>query len=145
MKLSKKYYQKSLEEHSIKKNYIKRILSSFLFGGSICLFAQCILTIANLYNEDHSTEIMLFVVIFLSILATGFGFYDKLGQWAFAGSIVPISGFANSMASSAMEYKPEGYLLGVAANTFKLAGSVVVYGVIASIVFGLFRIGISLL
>ncbi len=145
MKLSKKYYKDSLEEHSIKRNYIIRIVSSFVFGGLICLFGQCILYVANLFNPEHSTEIMLFVVIFLSVVFSGFGIYDKLGQIAYAGSIVPISGFANSMASSAMEYKPEGLLLGIAANMFKLAGSVIVYGVIATILFGLFRIGIGLL
>ncbi len=145
MKLSKKYYQNSLEEHKIKPNYLNRILLSGLFGGLICLFGQCILEIAAIFNEEHSTEIMLGVVIFLSILTSGFGIYDKLGQIAYAGSIVPISGFANSVASSAMEYRPEGILLGISANIFKLAGAVIVNGVVATIIIGLIRIGLMML
>lgn len=145
MKLSKKYYQNTLEEHQIEKNYLKRILNSFLFGGAICLISQCILEVTTFYNEEHAVELMLFIVILISIIASGLGVYDKLGQIAYSGTIVPITGFANSMASSAMEYRPEGYLLGIAANMFKLAGSVVVYGVIASIVVGMIRIGFGLI
>ncbi|MFI3329760.1 MAG: SpoVA/SpoVAEb family sporulation membrane protein [bacterium] len=145
MKLSKKYYQNSLQTHTLKKNHIKRLLSSFVFGGGICLFSQGVLEVAKLIDEENSISIMLFVVIFISILLSGFGLYDKIGQIAYAGTIVPISGFANSMASSAMEYRPEGMLLGIAANTFKLAGSVIVYGVVATIVIGLFRIVFGLI
>ncbi len=140
MKLNKKYYQKTLENHTLKKNYLKRFLFSFLFGGLICLLSQCILEIAKMYDEENAVTIMLGVVIFLGVLTSGLGLYDVFGQIAYSGSIVPISGFANSVASSAMEYKPEGYLLGIAANTFKLAGSVIVYGVIATIIVGLIRI-----
>ncbi len=144
MKLSKKYYQNTLEDHSLKINYFPRIFNSFLFGGLICLIAQIIKTISSNYSE-YSTEIMLFFVITISILLTGLGLYDKLGQIAYSGTIVPISGFANSVASSAMEYKPEGVLFGIAANTFKLAGSVIVYGVVATIVVGLIRIVFGLI
>lgn len=144
VKLTKKYYQESLESHTIKPNYLNRIILSFIFGGIICLIGQCILSIAALYTE-YDVEVMLAIVIFVSILASGLGIYDKLGQIAYAGSIVPISGFANSVASSAMEYRPEGLLLGISANIFKLAGSVIVNGVIATIVVGLIRIGLSLL
>lgn len=140
MKLSKKYYQKSLKDHTVKKKHINRLFNSFFFGGLICLFGQIILQIASYFDKENSVSIMLFVIILISILLSGLGVYDKIGQVAYAGSIVPISGFANSMASSAMEYKPEGILLGVAANTFKLAGSVIVYGVVATIVVGLIRI-----
>ena len=72
--------------------------------------------------------------IFLAILLSAFGIYDKIGQIAKCGTIIPISGFANSMASSSMEYKPEGFILGVGANTFKLAGTVVVFGVFSAFI-----------
>ncbi len=145
MKLSKKYYQNSLENHKFKKKHVNRLLSSFFCGGVICLFAQVVLEIAKYFNEENSVSIMLFVIIFLGVLLSGFGIYDKIGQIAYAGTIVPISGFANSVASSAMEYRPEGALLGIAANTFKLAGSVIVYGVVATVIVGLFRIVFGLL
>ena len=76
------------------------------------------------------------IIVFLGALLTGLGIYDKIGQFAGAGSIIPISGFANSMTSSAMESKSEGLVLGIITNTFKLAGSVIVVGVVSAYVVG---------
>ncbi len=78
-------------------------------------------------------------LILISALLTGFGIYDRIGQFAGAGSAVPVTGFANSMASAALEYKSEGFVLGVATNMFKLAGNVIVFGVVAAYIVGMIR------
>ena len=136
MKERKRYYQKLLEERKLRKNYIKNALYAFVFGGSISLIGQVLLEVLKAYKieEKEAITYMLFIVIFIAILLSGFGVYDKLGQLAKCGTIIPISGFANSMASSSMEYRPEGFILGVGANTFKLAGTVVVFGVFSAFV-----------
>ena len=136
MRERKRYYQKLLEERKLKKNYLKNGLYAFVFGGSISLIGQVLLEVFKSYKieEKEATTYMLFIIIFTAILLSGFGVYDKLGQLAKCGTIIPISGFANSMASSSMEYRPEGFILGVGANTFKLAGTVVVFGVFSAFI-----------
>lgn len=136
MKERKRYYQKLLSERKLNKNYVKNGLSAFVYGGVISLFGQFLIELFKYFGfkEKESITYMLLVVIFLAILATGLGIYDKMGQFAKCGSVIPITGFANSMASSAMEYKPEGFILGVGANTFKLAGTVIVFGVFSAFV-----------
>ena len=136
MQERKRYYQKLLSERKLKKKYFKNALSAFVFGGLLSLFGQIILEFFKLFEfkEKESITYMLLIVIFLAVLLSGFGIYDKFGQVAKCGSIIPITGFANSMSSSAMEYKPEGFILGVGANTFKLAGTVVVFGVFSAFI-----------
>ncbi len=136
MKERKRYYQKLLEERKLKKNYFKNALYAFIFGGSISLIGQVLLEIFLSFKIDNkeATTYMLLVVIFVTILLSGFGIYDKIGQIAKCGTVIPISGFANSMASSSMEYRPEGFILGVGANTFKLAGTVIVFGVFSAFI-----------
>ena len=131
MKEKKRYYKKLLDDRQIKKKYIKNAIYSFIFGGIISLISQLILE-GFLYlgfKEKESITYMLMIVIFVSIFLSGIGVYDKIGQIAKCGTIIPITGFSNSMCSSAMEYRPEGFILGVGANTFKLAGTVIVFGV----------------
>ena len=136
MQERKKYYQKLLSERRLSKKYVKNALSAFIFGGAISLFGQTLIEIFKYLNfkEKEATTYMLLIVIFLAILFTGLGLYDRMGQYAKCGSIIPITGFANSMSSSAMEYKPEGFILGVGANTFKLAGTVIVFGVFSAFI-----------
>ena len=136
MKERKRYYQKLLEERKLKKNYLKNALFAFVFGGSISLIGQIILEVFLSFEIDkkEATTYMLLIVIFVTILLSGFGIYDKIGQVAKCGTVIPISGFANSMASSSMEYRPEGFILGVGANTFKLAGTVIVFGVFSAFI-----------
>ena len=109
---------------------------AFLFGGIISLLGQILIEVFKYFKfeEKESITLMLMTIIFLAILLSAFGIYDKIGQIARCGTIIPISGFANSMASSSMEYKPEGFILGVGANTFKLAGTVVVFGVFSAFI-----------
>ena len=136
MKERKRYYQKLLEERKLKKKYLKNALYAFLFGGAISLIGQVLLEVFLSFNIENkeATTYMLLIVIFVAILLSGFGLYDKIGQVAKCGTIIPISGFANSMASSSMEYRPEGFILGVGANTFKLAGTVIVFGVFSAFI-----------
>ncbi len=91
------------------------------------------------FNEKTAGNPTVATLIFLSALLTGLGIYDKIGQFAGAGSAVPVTGFANSIASAAIEHRAEGYVLGVGGNMFKLAGSVIVFGVVAAFVVGLVR------
>ena len=136
MQERKRYYQKLLSERKLNKKYFKNALSAFIFGGLISLFGQIILEILMLFEikEKESITYMLLIVITIAVVLSGFGIYDKFGQVAKCGSVIPITGFANSMSSSAMEYKPEGFILGVGANTFKLAGTVVVFGVFSAFI-----------
>jgi stage V sporulation protein AC len=113
---------------------------AFLIGGTICTIGQAVKMFFITYfhfNEQTAGNPTVAVMIFLAVLATGLGVYDHLGQWAGAGSAVPVTGFANAMASAAIEHRSEGYVLGVGTNMFKLAGPVIVYGVVAAFVVGL--------
>lgn len=123
-----------------KRKILWNIIKAFLVGGSICLLAECIFVFFNTYffEEELSNSYTILVMIFLATMFTAFGLYDKLGQFAGCGSIVPITGFANSMTSSAIEAKSEGLVLGVLNNIFKLAGSVIVVSIVCGVVIGLF-------
>lgn len=118
-----------------KRNIVKNTLIAFFVGGIICLIAQLINGILiNFIDEKISSIITTIIMIFISSLLTAFGLYDKIGQFAGAGTIIPITGFANSVTSSAMEYKSEGIVTGIINNMLKLAGSIIVTGVISSFV-----------
>ena len=136
MKERKRYYKKLLEERKLKKKYFKNAIQSFIFGGIISLIGQIILELLLYFDikEKEATTLMIMSIILIAIILSAIGIYDKIGQIAKCGTIIPISGFANSMASSSMEYKPEGFILGVGANTFKLAGTVVVFGVFSAFI-----------
>jgi len=114
-------------------------IKAFLVGGTICAFAQIIQDImlrAGLVREDASL-ITASILIILAVLLTSLGVYNKLGKFAGAGSIVPITGFANAIAAPAIEHKNEGLVLGVGAKMFVIAGPVIVYGLATSVVVGL--------
>ena len=112
-----KKYKDYVEQISPKPPYIKNYIMAFIVGGIICMIGQGI-------NDSYMNF-------------AGLGVYDLIGKRAGAGSIIPITGFANSIVSPAMEFKREGYVLGVGANLFKIAGPVLVYGIGSSILFGL--------
>lgn len=118
-----------------KRKIFKNILKAFFVGGTICLIAQIINGILNNFvDEKLSTILSTIFMIFLSSFLTAFGVYDKLGQFAGAGTIIPITGFANSVTSSAMEYKSEGIVTGIINNMLKLAGSIIVTGIISAFI-----------
>ena len=111
----------------------------FLVGGVICTIGQVILKVFERYNFDKvsaSTWVSI-ILILTSAVLTGFGLYEKLAKHAGAGTLVPITGFANSVVSPALECKTEGFVLGVGAKIFTIAGPVILYGVAASIIYGL--------
>jgi stage V sporulation protein AC len=116
-----------------KRNIMLNCLKAFFIGGIICLVAQLIKgVLIEFVEEKEANTLSTLSMIFLSSVLTSFGIYDKLGQFAGAGTIIPITGFANSVTSSAIEYKSEGLVTGVINNTLKLAGSIIVVGVLCA-------------
>jgi stage V sporulation protein AC len=135
-------YKNNIKKYQPKTPYVINCVKAFLVGGLICLIGQGIqnfyMTVFN-FSEKNVGNPTVATLILISALLTGLGMYDKLGQFAGAGSAVPVTGFANSMTSAAMEHRSEGIVLGVATNMFKLAGSVIVFGVVAAYVVGMIR------
>jgi stage V sporulation protein AC len=115
------------------------VVRAFIIGGLICIVGQFITNLLTALGlkKDELSSITTIIMIFLGAILTGLNIYDELGRYAGAGSIVPITGFANSIVSPAMEFKSEGYVTGVGAKMFVIAGPVIVYGVAASVVVGI--------
>lgn len=139
--------EKIIKETEPKRHILKNSLRAFLVGGMICSIAQFFIELLNKTGLEKNTvnALAVTIMVFLGALLTGLGVYDKIGQFGGCGSIVPITGFANSMTSSALEYKSEGLFLGILTNMFKLAGSVIVTGVISSYLIGTIRYLLGLL
>ena len=140
--MNKKIMNKAKEATEPKRPIFKNCVKAFFVGGTICLLAQILMEIFKNgfhYEEDYANTLAVTIMVFLGALLTGLGIYDRLGQFAGAGSIIPITGFANSMTSAALESKSEGMVLGIFVNMFKLAGSVIVVGIISAFVFGAIR------
>lgn len=129
-----------INKNKIKRPVIKNSFKAFLIGGSICLIGEIIrnffMKILNI-DEQASNTLLLLVVIFIACLLTGLGIYDKIGQHAGAGTIIPISGFANSLTSASIESKSEGFIQGILNNIFKLAGPVIATAIFSSSIIGL--------
>ena len=132
-------YQKYVDQKSPNSPLLKNCLNSFWVGGLICSIGQIILEICrfNGLGKTTSSTIVSISLIFLSAFLTSLNIFNKVGKFAGAGSLVPITGFANSIVSPAMEYKSEGYVMGVGAKMFTVAGPVLVYGISSSILVGL--------
>ncbi|MFT4413246.1 stage V sporulation protein AC [Fredinandcohnia humi] len=135
-------YKNNIKKFQPKPPYLINCLKAFLVGGAICCIGQGIqnfyITVFDFSKQDAGNPTVATLILIAAIL-TGFGIYDKLGQFAGAGSAVPVTGFANSMTSAAMEYKTEGIVLGIATNMFKLAGSVIVFGAVSAYIVGVIR------
>ena len=115
-------------------------LRSFWVGGVICMLGQALADAGHAWLELSTADASAFasiVLIFLTALLTGIGVFDRIARYAGAGTVVPITGFANAMVSPAMEFKPEGWVLGTGARLFTIAGPVLVYGVSASVIAGI--------
>ncbi len=133
-------YQDYVKKTMPKSNLVKECIMAFLVGGLICVFGEAINDLGEKALNLDEAGVSAFrsaVLIFLGALFTGIGIYDVLGRFAGAGSIVPITGFANSIVSPALEYKWEGYILGVGAKLFTIAGPVLVYGISSSVLVGI--------
>lgn len=137
--MDKKVYDRLAKSKTPSSPTWKNCIWAFIIGGLICVIGQVIVTAVKAKGVDQKTASTLAScgIVVLGALFTGFGLYDKLAKHAGAGTIVPISGFANSIVSPAMEFKSEGLVMGVAAKMFVIAGPVIVYGVVASVIYGL--------
>ena len=136
--MTEREYKKIVDELSPKSPMWKDCVIAFAVGGAICTLGQFFL---NLYGnlgveKDDAGTLTSMTLVALSALLTGLSLYDNLAKFAGAGTLVPITGFANSIAAPAVEFKTEGFILGVGAKMFTIAGPVIVYGVSASVVYG---------
>ena len=137
--LSKAQYSEMYKEESKGTKWWVTIPKAFLFGGLICVIGQSLMDM-YLYlglSKDNASMSVSITLIFLSALLTGLGWYDRIAKHAGAGTLVPITGFANSVAAPALEFKTEGYILGLGAKIFIISGPVILYGTLASVLYGL--------
>jgi len=133
-------YDQLVKKLTPNSNFLQGYVRAFWVGGLICVIGQLIALAGEKWlgmTEASASMLTSVVLIFLGTTLTGFGIYDDIGRYAGAGSIVPITGFANSIASPAIEFKREGMVLGVGAKLFAVAGPVLVYGIVSSVAAGL--------
>lgn len=134
-----KIYNQYVKENTPKKSWFINLCKAFVVGGLICTLGQVLtsLYMAAGVEKETATLYTTLSLIFLSVLFTGFNLYQKLANFAGAGTIVPITGFANSVAAPAIEFKEEGWVFGVGAKIFTIAGPVILYGIVTSWLLGL--------
>ena len=138
MKIFGKEYKEYATQRAKKSPILKDCIKAFLFGGTICTVAQGLKDIySNFLSEKDAGSTVSITLIFITALLTGLGVFDKIAKHAGAGTLVPITGFANAVSSAAIDNKGEGFVLGVGAKMFTIAGPVIVYGTVASVVYGL--------
>lgn len=139
-------YKDLVKKKTPKEDILRNCIVSFIVGGSIGLLGQLIVDIYmklfDITNKTAST-FMIVTLIFIGCFLTCLGFFDKVIHKARCGLLIPITGFANSMQSAALEYKKEGFITGIGANMFKLGGTVIIYGIVSSYIFGLIRVIIN--
>lgn len=138
MKISNKEYKKLAKSTARRSPVPKNCAAAFLVGGSICTLGQ---GLKNLYEylklpADSVKTLVPVSLIFIAVLLTGLGIFDKIAKFAGAGTLVPITGFANAVASPSIDTKAEGFVLGVGAKIFTIASPVIVYGTVASVIYG---------
>ena len=141
--MEKNKYKNLVNKHTPKENIVCNGLIAFVVGGLMGVLGQALIDIYSyIFNISTSDASMLMIVtlVFLGCFLTCLGFFDKLVHFTRCGLIIPITGFAHAMMSAALEYRKEGLVTGIGANMFKLAGSVIIYGVVSAYVFGLLRL-----
>ena len=133
-----KEYAKLVEQKAPKSKTALNCVRAFLIGGGICAAGQGIFELFKQWGLDElaSRTATSVTLIFIGVLITALGLYDKLARKAGAGTLVPITGFANAVSAPAIEFKTEGFVTGIGAKMFSIAGSVLVYGVSASVIYG---------
>ncbi len=136
--MDKNEYTQLVHQTTPKSPIAKDCIKAFIFGGGICCFGEILKSLFGMttLNEDEVKLAVSGTLIVITAILTGSGVFDKIGKHAGAGTAVPITGFANSMVSPAIEFKTEGWILGLGAKIFNLAGPVIVYGTLASAVYG---------
>ncbi len=138
MQVSDKEYQQMTKEASPNSPVLKDCLKAFLVGGLLCTLGEVIFQLTQRagLNEQHARLMASVSLIFLAVVLTGFQVFDNIAKHAGAGTLVPITGFANSVVAPAIEFKAEGYVLGLGAKMFIIAGPVLTYGITASAIYG---------
>ena len=139
MQMDKATYKKYAEGSAKKSNVLVNVTKAFIVGGLICCLGEAFM---DLYKNlglslENSRLLESVTLIFIAALLTGFGFFDDIAKHAGAGTLVPITGFANSVVAPAIDAKSEGFIMGVGAKMFVIAGPVIVYGTVASILYGI--------
>ena len=140
--MTNKKYDALVKKYTPKENKFKYAVIAFLVGGFIGLFGEVLIRVYMMFfsiSRSEASTYMIITFIFFASLFTALGFFDKLVAKAKAGLLIPITGFAHSMTSAALDYKREGPIYGIGSNVFKLAGSVIFYGVVSAWFFGLIR------
>ena len=138
--MNKEDYKKYVEERAKKSNSLKNCALAFLFGGGICTLGQVFYNLfiyLGVWEQDAGTLVSMTLIVIASLL-TGFGVFDNIAKIAGAGTLVPITGFANAIASPAIDTKSEGYIFGVGAKIFTIAGPVILYGILSGFIYGIF-------
>lgn len=137
--MNNKEYQEYTSKRAERSPCIKNCIKAFLTGGTICLIAEAFSQLYIYLGASNDTSLLLssLTIILLTALCTGLGIFDKIAKFGGGGALVPISGFSNAITSEAIESKSEGFITGVASKMFTIAGPVIVYGVSASIIYGL--------
>ena len=145
--MDKKEYKKFADRKAPSSKLVKDCFMAFLFGGAICTIGQILFSVYKSMglDEEATANAVSITLVFLGVLLTGLDIYPKLAKHAGAGTIVPITGFANSVASPAIEARTEGFVMGVGAKIFTIAGPVIVYGVTAAFVAGIWYWILSIL
>ena len=141
--MEKKLYDKLVLEHTPTEKRLENAVIAFLIGGVMGVIGELLVEFYGYYlhiSRSDASVFMIITLIFLASLFTALGFFDKWVKFAKCGLIIPITGFAHSMTSAAIEYKREGFVTGLGANMFKLAGTVILYGVVSAYIFGLIRL-----
>lgn len=139
MRISNKQYDEMVKKASPNSPIVLDCIKAFLIGGAICCFCQLLFYIFRKsgMSLDESRSLVSIALIIITAILTGIGVFDKIAKHAGAGTIVPITGFANSVVSPAMEFKSEGFIMGTGASIFKVAGPVILYGTTAASLYGL--------
>ena len=147
MEISKQEYQKFVQDRAKSSPIVKNCALAFVIGGGICVLGQAVMdgwTALGLEKTDAGTATSI-CLVFLSVLLTGMNLYNKLGRYGGAGTLVPVTGFANAVASPAIDFKTEGMVTGMAAKMFTVAGPVIVFGVTASVAYGVILMVLQML
>lgn len=138
----KKEYEEVAQRHSLPTHKLKNAIVAFIVGGILAVASQFLFEILQTtldFSKSNASSLVIIIIIILTSFLTGLGVYDSLAQFCGAGLFIPISGFANSLASSALESKSEGLIFGIGSNMFKLAGSVITYGIVSVYILGIIR------
>ncbi|MBQ3557734.1 MAG: stage V sporulation protein AC [Oscillospiraceae bacterium] len=139
MELSNEEYGRLVDSYQQPSPILKNCLWAFFVGGGICTAAQLLIHAfrAAGLDKDTASTVVSVILVFAAALLTGLGVFDSIARFAGAGTLVPITGFANAVAAPALEFKTEGYVTGMAVKMFTVAGPVIVYGVTASVIYGI--------